>query len=109
LSNFQVGDNNFSGTLPSFATCTALTIFYCNTNSFDSYAGGAWALTCTNWRAGTCALNLAAVDAILTEFTAGVRPGAGTILLNLGTNAVPTPAVKAACVAARPGWTITTA
>jgi hypothetical protein len=111
LATFSAYSNSFSGTLPSFATCP-LTSFYINSNSFSSYATGAWAAGCSIFRADTNALDLAAVDAILAEFTAGAggRPGAGT--LNLagvgGTNAIPTPATKAACIAALPGWAITT-
>jgi hypothetical protein len=35
LVTFSCYTNAFSGTLPSFATCTALVTFYCNTNAFS--------------------------------------------------------------------------
>ena len=110
LTIFQVNSNSFSGTLPSFAACTALTSFQGHANSFADYATGAWASGCASFRMDTNALNLAAVDAILSEFTtgAGGRPGARTLNLSGLGNAIPTPVTKAACIAALPGWTITT-
>ena len=35
LVNFICYSNSFSGTLPSFSTCTSLVNFYCNGNSFS--------------------------------------------------------------------------
>ena len=35
LVNFYCYSNSFSGTLPSFSTCTSLVNFYCNGNSFS--------------------------------------------------------------------------
>ena len=35
LVTFYCNNNSFSGTLPSFSTCTALVNFYCNNNSFS--------------------------------------------------------------------------
>jgi hypothetical protein len=110
LATFTCQTNAFSGTLPSFAACTALTLFYGYSTAFSSYATGAWASGCASFRLDSSALDLAAVDAVLSEFTAGSggRPAVGTLNLSGGTNAVPTPATKAACIAALPGWTITT-
>jgi len=110
LATFGCHTNSFSGTLPSFATCTVLASFSCQANSFAAYATGAWASGCAMFRMETNALNLAAVDAILSEFTtgAGGRPAAGTLNLSGLGNAIPTPVTKAACIAALPGWTITT-
>ena len=38
LTSFQCNSNQFSGTLPSFANCTALTQFYCHANQFSGAA-----------------------------------------------------------------------
>lgn len=110
LVEFLVEANGFSGDIPTLTPHTSLVFMWTQSNNFSGYTPSVISSTCTSFNASGNALTLAAVDQILIDFTtgAGARPGAGTINLTGGTNAVPTPAVKAAAVAALPGWTITT-
>ena len=107
---FRCNDNNLSGSIPDLSSNTALLWFYCYNNNLSGYTASTIAAACIDFKAQNNALSLAAVDQILTDFTtnAGARPGTGTIDISGGTNATPTAATKAACVAALPGWTINT-
>jgi len=102
-------NSGFVGTLPSFTGCTALVEAHYFGNVITGYAPSVIAATCTTFDMHDNALTLAAVDQILIDFTTGAagRPAAGTINLSGGTNATPTPAIKAAAQTALPGWTIT--
>jgi len=114
LMTLYVYANQLTGSIPSLATNTKLVGFYADTNQLTGYTASTIATTCTTFRAEGNALSLAAVDQILTDFTdnAAARPLVGTINISGGTNAVPTPAVKAACLTALQtapwAWTITT-
>lgn len=114
LWNFSVYSNQLTGSIPSLTANVALQNFYCWTNQLTGYTASTLAVTVVDFQVQDNALSLAAVDQILSDFTdnAAARPLTGTINLSGGTNAVPTPAVKAACeTALKTGpwnWTITT-
>lgn len=110
LEEVVLTDNQFTGAIPSLTSNTILHTFTCEDNQLTGYTASTLAPTLVAFYASGNALSLAAVDQILTDFTAGAggRPLVGEILIDGGTNAVPTPATKAACIAALPGWTITT-
>jgi hypothetical protein len=110
LVNFWCHTNSLTGSIPDLSANVDLVNFSCNTNSLTGYTASTIAATCTTFNASANALDLAAVDQILVDFTtgAGGRPAAGTINLSGGTNAVPTAAVKNAAVLALPGWSIVT-
>ena len=110
LVYFLCCSNSLSGTIPSLSSNPSLGYFHCYSNSLTGYTASTIAATCTNFQVQINALSLEAVDQILTDFTTGAagRPAAGKINLSGGTNSPPTPAVKATCVSALPGWTIDT-
>jgi len=110
LIEYLVEANGFTGTIPPLSQHTGLMFAWFQTNHFTGYTASTLAPTLTSLQAQGNDLTLDAVNQILIDFTTGAagRPAAGTINLSGGTNAVPTPAIKAACVAALPGWTITT-
>jgi hypothetical protein len=107
-------DNQLTGNIPDLSANVALEDFYCYDNQLTGYVASTISITLNDFQAQNNALDLAAVDQILADFTfnAAARPLGGTIDLSGGTNAVPTPAVKAACLLALQtapwAWTITT-
>ena len=118
LVTFYCNDNSFSGTLPSFSTCTALVNFYAgyygNLNQFSSVVPGSFSTqkSCSIlWIYGS-ALPVSAVDQVLSDCVTSLGiSGRVTCSLNLagGTNATPDAAgltSKATLVSA--GWTVTT-
>jgi hypothetical protein len=110
LQNLYVFANVLTGVIPSLTLNVALVDFRAYAAGISVYTASIVAPTCTTFNVSNNALTLAAVDQILIDFTTGAagRPAAGTINLSGGTNAVPTPAIKAACVSALSGWTVTT-
>lgn len=110
LIDFRCYDNGLSGSIPSLTSNTSLTTGYFYTNNLTGYVASIIPTTCTIFDAADNALTLTAVDQILIDFTTAASGLglSGTLDLSGGTNATPTPAIKAACESALPGWTITT-
>jgi len=110
LVYFSCDTSLITGSIPDLSGNVVLEYFWCFSNSLTGYTASTLASALTSFDASVNDLDLAAVDQILTDFTTGAagRPAAGDIDLSGGTNAAPTPATLAACVAALPGWTITT-
>ena len=119
LVTFYCNGNSFSGTLPSFSTCTSLVNFYCGyyygeTNAFNNVVPGSFATQkslSTAWFYGN-AFPASAVNQVLADCVVSLGiSGRVVCALNLagGTNAAPTGqgiVDKATLVAA--GWTVTT-
>ncbi len=114
LQYFNVSSNQLTGTIPSLTNNVGLISFQTQSNQLTGYTASTIVTTCVTFRADDNALDLDSVDQILSDFTdnAAARPLTGTINISGGTNAVPTPAIKAACeTALKTGpwnWTITT-
>ena len=102
--------NALTGSIPSFATNTAMTTFYCLTNQLTGYTGGGVSITLGDFQAQNNLLTQAAVDAILADFVTANKT-TGTRTLNLGGTGNATPSAAGltdkATLQGR-GWTVTT-
>lgn len=96
--------------VPSLTGASSLVFVHLQNNYIDVYSPSTLASGIYEFRMDNNELDLQSVDQILADFTtnASYRPAVGLLDVSGGINAVPTSTVKAACIAALPGWTINT-